>query len=601
MKITSTINVTEIDGKRLYYSFLAGAKNLFDNQKHLNKLNVFPVPDADTGTNLASTFQSIIDNVIPVPHVRDTSVAIAQAALSGARGNSGIILAQFLYGFSNEMSNSGTLTVEDFALQLKNAVKYAYEAIANPMEGTIITVMKDWADAVDKLKDKTDDFQELFTHSLQKAQASLRETAKRMEVLARTRIVDAGAQGFVYFLEGILSFFLETNLRKLLAPRVIVKSEEIYDNHEAITFRYCTEAFLANVKCSIEDIRKKLASMGDSMVVAGSSERMRIHIHSDEPSKVFALLTRFSNIVSQKVDDMVQQHEISHKPWSKIGLVMDSCGDLPRELMDKYQISTLPLILNAYGNQYLDKLTITPELFYSFLDKKGDYPTTSQPSSKDTYNKLSYLSSHFESIIVLNLSAQLSGTFSSSTMAAKSVSEESGRTISVIDTQTITGGQGLVALRAAEAIENGASHEEVLKQLEDWKTKGLTLVGVKTLKYFVKGGRVSPLTGIIGNLLNLKPIVSIDSNGKAYTFGKSFSRKASLQQIVNKVVDEAKTRKIHSFAVNYTNKEERYNAEKFAKQVELATGISCRFVMSASPVAGVSGGIGTIVLSVLFE
>ena len=601
MNSSSALRITEIDGKRLYYSFLAGAQNLFNNQKELNKLNIYPVPDADTGTNLASTFQSIIDNVIPVSHVRETSVAIAQAALTGARGNSGIIIAQFLYGFSNEMSNSGTLTVADFADQLRKAVKYAYEAIANPMEGTIITVMKDWSEAVYKLKDKTDNFLELFTHSLTNARESLRETAKMMEKIARNKIVDAGAQGFIYFLEGILAFFDEKNIRNLFVPRAVIASEELYDNHDAITFRYCTEAFLNNVSCSIADVRSMLAPMGDSMVVAGSCERMRVHIHCDQPANIFALLARFGSIVSQKVDDMVQQHEISHNRKYSIGLVADSCCDLPKEYLDKHQISMLPLILNAGGNQYLDKITITPEIFYPMLDAKGDYPSTSQPSTKDSINKLSYLSTHFDSLIVLNMSSKLSGTYSSTLQAAKMAMENTEKQISVIDTKTMSGAQGLLMLRVAEAVESGMQHDELLRNIAKWQEGSLTMVAVKTLKYFVRHGRVSKTEGFIGQMLNLKPIISIDADGKACKFGKAFTRSGSLKQIIEKAVEKNSERPIHSYAVLYTNKEEKLYAQAFADKLAKSLGKAPLYVMSASPVAGVSGGIGTIVFSAIFE
>jgi len=601
MNSSSALRITEIDGKRLYYSFLAGARNLFDNQKELNKLNIYPVPDADTGTNLASTFQSIIDNVIPVSHVRETSVAIAQAALTGARGNSGIIIAQFLYGFSNEMGSSGTLTVADFADQLRKAVKYAYEAIANPMEGTIITVMKDWSEAVYKMRNNTDNFLELFTHSLKNARESLRETAKMMEKIARNKIVDAGAQGFVYFLEGILAFFDEKNIRSLLVPRIIIASEELYDNHDAITFRYCTEAFVNNVTCSVNEIRTLLLPMGDSMVVAGSTERMRVHIHSDRPANVFAFLSKFGNIVSQKVDDMIQQHAISHNRKASIGLVADSCCDLPSELLDKYQISILPLILHAGGNQYLDKITITPELFYPLLDKKGDYPSTSQPSTKDSVNKLSYLSTHFDSLIVLNMSSQLSGTYSSTKQAAKMVMDENSKDISVVDTKTMSGAQGLLMLRAAKAIEGGMSHADVVKNLAKWQEGSLTMVAVKTLKYFVRHGRVSKTEGLVGKILNLKPVVSIDVDGKACKFGKSFSRAGSLKLIIENAVEMAQKRPIHSYAVLYTNEEERPYAQEFADKLTLRLGMKPLYLMSASPVACVSAGIGSIVLSAIFE
>ena len=140
------LNRSELDGKRFYYSFIAGAQKIFEHYQGINKINVFPVADGDTGTNLASTMRSIIDTTIPTKNIKVTADALADAALVGARGNSGIIFAQFLYGFSNEITGEKNLTIEDFAEIIKKAVRYAYEAIANPVEGTMISVMREWAE-----------------------------------------------------------------------------------------------------------------------------------------------------------------------------------------------------------------------------------------------------------------------------------------------------------------------------------------------------------------------------------------------------------------------------------------------------------------------
>ncbi|MDO8899616.1 MAG: DAK2 domain-containing protein, partial [Bacteroidales bacterium] len=202
-----TIKITEINGIQLYNSFIAGAQRIFENQQLLNKINVFPVADADTGTNLASTMRSIVNAATPQPNLKLAAVALADAALTGARGNSGIIFAQFLYGFSNEIKNEETLSVSAFAEYMKNAVKYAYEAIANPVEGTMISVIKDWAEYIYLLKDSIEDFLKLLFDGLKIAMESLKATTAQMAVLTKANVVDAGAKGFVVFLEGMFDYF----------------------------------------------------------------------------------------------------------------------------------------------------------------------------------------------------------------------------------------------------------------------------------------------------------------------------------------------------------------------------------------------------------
>lgn len=598
-----TEKITQLDGKKFYYSFLAGAKNLFDNHKYINKINVFPVPDADTGTNLASTFQSIIDNVIPSNHIKDTSVAIADAALIGARGNSGIIFAQFLYGFSNEISDDEHLDINKFATILKKAVSYAYESIANPVEGTMITVIKEWAEFIYQIKDKTDDFKVLIIQSYIKAVESLKETTHRLEVLAKNNVVDAGAQGFVFFLEGMITYFKENSLKNLVATRNLTKADDFVDNHEInqINFRYCTEALISGDNLNKKFISEQIEKLGDSLVIAGSTKKIRLHIHTDKPDDVFSILTKNATILSQKVDDMVFQNQIQNNRKYDIALVTDSCADLPTELAEKYQIHYVPLTLHVGNNQYLDKVTITSSQFYDILRKSPEYPTTSQPGKKEFINKFLYLTSHYESIISINISDKLSGTFNNSLTAANAVSYQTGKPIKVINSLTLSGTQGLLLLRAAQAIEDKLSYNEIIEKIEEWIPKTKLLVNVKTLKYFVKGGRVSPLKGFISNFLNIKPIVTVDSKGKADVFTKSFSRIGSINKTLRIIKRLSSEKKVHSYCILYANKEEANTAKWYATRVSKIIGKEPVFVETISPVIGVSAGIGTIAVGIMFE
>ncbi|OYT15365.1 MAG: hypothetical protein B7C24_13455 [Bacteroidetes bacterium 4572_77] len=178
-----SVNTRVLNGKRFYYSFLAGAQRIFENQNILNKINVFPVQDGDTGTNLASTMRAIIDTHIPTINLKTTSVALADAALVGARGNSGIIFAQFIYGFSHKIAaNDDNISIDTFSKALKNAVVFSYDAISDPVEGTMITVMREWAEAIERLKDQIDDFNELILASLKCARKSLAETPEKLKI-----------------------------------------------------------------------------------------------------------------------------------------------------------------------------------------------------------------------------------------------------------------------------------------------------------------------------------------------------------------------------------------------------------------------------------
>ncbi len=599
----SVKSITELDGKTLYYSFLAGAQKIFENQVLINKINVFPVADADTGTHLASTMRSIVESPIPTSDLRVTAAALADAALTGARGNSGIIFAQFIYGFSTEIQKHETVSVETFAEILRKAVNYAYEAIANPVEGTMITVIREWAEFIYILKDSIQDFIELLAKAYQKALESLQATTGTLAVLAKSNVVDAGAKGFVVFLQGMVEFVKAGELRKLLSGRetVVIADSEVV-SHDVITFRYCTEAMLLldeKKKVDLQQIRKSIAHMGDSMVVAGSAKKMRVHIHSDHPAKVMKVLSKYGNISFQKVDDMVMQQEITSNAKFPVAIVTDSTCDLPQELIEKYQIHVVPLSVHFGETYFLDRLTIQPAQFYSMIDKSSVYPSTAQPAYKDFFNRYSYLASHYESIIGIHISAGLSGTWSNSSKASHAVAEHSGKRINVLNSKRLSSGLGLLVYRAVKELENGASHDYVVGNMEKWSQNTKMLVSAKTIKYMVKSGRVSHTKGLIGSLLNLKPVVTVNNEGKTEAFGKPFTEKSSMELIINKIKSMAAEKKIWGYSISHARN--LSVANWYADQMREISGLDPVFINDASPVLGVNVGPGVVALSVMFE
>ena len=596
----SLAKISELNGKQLYYSFLSGAQRIFENQKLLNRINVFPVNDADTGTNLASTMRSMMDAIIPTDNLKETAVALADAALTGARGNSGIIFAQFLYGFGNEIKTGQTMDIKSFAESMRNAVNYAYEAIANPVEGTILTVIKDWAEYLYALKDIIDDFIKLLIEAYERAQKSLAETTAKLPVLARSHVVDAGAKGFVVFLEGILDFFTKGGAKPVLISEQAAEQE---DNdivtHDEITFRYCTEALISAENLDKAKIRRVIKVCGDSLVVAGSPQKLRIHIHTDFPAELFSYLRRFGNITYQKVDDMVMQHEILNNRKSGIAILTDSSCDLPKEVLDRLQIHMVPLSIHFGETFYLDRYTIQPEQFYSLLAKSEQNPTSAQPSIRDFQNKYEYLCSHYSSVIAVNLSKALSGTFNSSYQAAKEISERTGKRIDVINSGTVTGGLGLIILRLAEAIEKGTTHEEILPEIGKWVTKTQIRVTVTTLKYIIRSGRVSAFKSFIARFLDLKPVIVLNEEGRTVLSSKSFTEKASMKKVIRNIQKITQKNKIWGYAITHASNAR--TAEWFAIQMERVTGLKPAFIAPASPALGANAGPGVACLSFMLE
>lgn len=597
----TTTKIRELDGKQLYYSFLAGAQRIFDQQKLLNKINVFPVADADTGTNLASTMRSIMDAIIPTDNTKQTATAMADAALIGARGNSGIIFAQFLYGFSNEIRPNEALTVQSFAESVKKAVAYAYDAIANPVEGTILTVIKDWAEYVYLLKDTFDDFKRLLEEAYKKALESLAATTNRLEVLAKSRVVDAGAKGFVFWLEGLMDFFTlgaEKALKKHVAEPVTAE-DAVEMPHDVITFRFCTEALIAGENLDKHRIRNFIGHCGDSLVVAGSPSKIRVHIHTDFPAEVFSLLQQFGNITYQKVDDMVMQNEIQFNRRHNIAVVTDSSCDLPKSFLDEHQIHVVPLSVHFGETYFLDRLTINPPQFYAMQEKSETNASSAQPASKEFQNKFEYLSTHYDSVVALHISQGLSGTWSSSEKASREVTARTGKKIDVINSNTLTGALGLIVLRAARALDAGMKHDELVSKIGEWRNKAITRVSVTTLKYIVRSGRVSPLKSFVARLLDLKPIIWVNGEGKAELFSKSFSEKASRKKMMSNIRKITRGKAIWGYAI--THADNLPAASWYAQEMELLTGQKPLFIDHASPALAANTGPGIACVSIMLD
>ena len=197
-----------IDGIRLYKSIAAGLRRVVSRQEYLNKINVFPVPDGDTGTNMAYTLTSIEEGIQNNAYsdIKKMSMAIADSALDGARGNSGAILAQFFVGFADGIKDVKKINTKEFSQAISHAKDYSYDALIKPREGTILSVIRSWSESLESLSEKSNDFSTMLSSGLINAQKALEDTPKQLEVLAKAGVLDAGAQGFVDMLSGIQEF-----------------------------------------------------------------------------------------------------------------------------------------------------------------------------------------------------------------------------------------------------------------------------------------------------------------------------------------------------------------------------------------------------------
>lgn len=306
------MDVTALNG-RAYAKFItAGSYFLRKYRQVLNDLNVFPVPDGDTGTNMYLTARqaAIEAGKLHDQPISEVAAAAAQGALMGARGNSGVIISQMLRGFAHHVRHRSEIDTFMLATGMREAVAAAKQALVKPVDGTIISVADAAADSAYHLALHERDFYRLANGMLRAANDALDRTPDQLPALKEAGVVDSGGAGFVYFLEGVLRFLPETKVRTTAFPRRPVRHKIFTPQQIVGENKYCTEFILERPDVSAHDLREQLQSKGDSLIVAGGTTVIKVHIHTDNPEAVQAIAGRHGAVTRVKVDNMERQHNV---------------------------------------------------------------------------------------------------------------------------------------------------------------------------------------------------------------------------------------------------------------------------------------------------
>ncbi len=310
----------KINGEKLALMFKEGALTLEKNRKKVDALNVFPVPDGDTGTNMSLTIQTGVKEITSKPnhHAGKLAKTFSKGLLMGARGNSGVILSQLFRGFSQAVEQKAELGIEELAKALEEGVKTAYKAVMKPVEGTILTVAKDTAENVEK-QANNGSLVKWMEEVVHHATASLQTTPDLLPVLKEAEVVDSGGQGLVYIYEGMLRGLKGEKTEKVesespsLEELVKIEHYQHAQTHvapEDIEFGYCTEVMIQLEKeLNEETFRTELSSFGDSILVVRDDDLVKIHIHAEYPGEVLTKSQSYGSLVHVKIDNMRKQRE----------------------------------------------------------------------------------------------------------------------------------------------------------------------------------------------------------------------------------------------------------------------------------------------------
>jgi uncharacterized protein len=529
------ISIGYVDGPRLRRSLLAAAEWVGVGRDELNRINVFPVPDGDTGTNFTLTMRSIADalqRLRPEATLPEVAHAAAEASVMGARGNSGILLSHFVVGFREEVGQRLKMSAHEFAGALRRGFERLAEGLSNPREGTILTVCRAAAEGAEEAAKEEQDLYHVIQRTLAHSEEALQRTPELLAVLKQAGVVDAGGKGFVRVLEGVMRLIHGHPLAEVEMPRMVGAAPAAsVDVDLAEDFRFCTEVLVkGDALPSSATVRAMLAGLGGSIQVVRTEDLLRVHIHTNEPQQLFAMARPWGEVLNTKADDMREQHRLlAAEVCQSTVVIADSANDLPDETLDRYGIGLVPLTLIIDDKVYQDRIEMSPVEFHALLREGRVHPTTSQPPAAAFSAAYEHARASADSVVVVTLSSGLSGTYANAAAAARAFAPGG---VHVVDSHGASFGVGLLALRGAELAEAGWSGEAVAQELLRVRGQSGLFLTVDTMEHLLRSGRVSRFKAFLAGVLDLKPILTMDAEGRVIPVDRVRGRQAVLPRVV---------------------------------------------------------------------
>ncbi|AMM97235.1 DAK2 domain-containing protein [Bacillus pumilus] len=459
------MSIRILDGRSFAKMILAGAHHLSQNAQIVDALNVFPVPDGDTGTNMNLSMTSGAKAVeeTNTDHIGKVGVALSKGLLMGARGNSGVILSQLFRGFSKQIEQKETIDAKEFALALQAGVDTAYKAVMKPIEGTILTVAKDAAKKAVAVSATENNIDRVLELTIEEARASLERTPDLLPVLKEVGVVDSGGKGLLCVYEGFLASLrgeeLPSKAASLPTLKELVsaehhKSAQSHMNTEDIEFGYCTEFMVKfeEDKQSFDEnvFREDLSEFGDSLLVVSDETLAKVHIHAEQPGDVLSYAQRYGSLINMKIENMREQHS------SIVNEEKEHATAAPKAPAAEKQ--RFGVVSVAMGEGIAD---LFKSIGASVVIEGGQ---TMNPSTEDIVTAIE--SVHAETVFILPNNSNI-------VMAAKQAATVSSREVVVIPTKTVP--QGMSALLSLnEAASNEDNEAAMLEAIDHVKSGQIT-------------------------------------------------------------------------------------------------------------------------------
>lgn len=590
-----TVAIRYIDGPRLTRSLLAAADWVAAGRDEINRINVFPVPDGDTGTNFSLTLRAVADALralgdAPLSVAAKTA---ARGAVLGARGNSGMMLAHFLLGFAEIMEGKEQASARDVAEGFRRGADRLQASLDDPREGTILTVAREAAHAASRAAADSPDISVFMTRMLHEGEIALARTPELLEVLREAGVVDAGGKGFIRMIEGVVRYIEGdpilpapplTDADISLAPAAHVEVAAERD------FQYCTEVLIRGGQLpGANEVRAQIRNFGGSVQVVVAGDALKIHVHTDTPEAVFTFAARWGTIATTKAEDMRAQHrKLAHGERRPVAIVADSSADLPDAVLDRHHIALVPLQVMFGDETFQDRVELKPQDFYRKMRVSKAHPTTSQPTPGAFVRVLRDAKAEADEVVAVLLAARLSGTYQSGLAAVRAAGIEG---VHCVDSASASLGLGLQALRAAELAESGWRASEIVTELKRIRAQSGCFVTVDRFDNLLRSGRVTRGKAWIAGMLDVKPILSLDALGAIVPVDRVRGRSNVVPRVLG-LLERRLSPRPHAIRFGIVHAEAPEVAERVRSALVAAYAPKDCFVALATGVLGTHVGFG---------
>ena len=584
--------------KELKKMIIYSCQRIERDKENINKINVFPVPDQDTGNNLAKTLGGIKQAIENKNYDTTETLAndVLEASLASAQGNAGVIYTGFLAGFLSQI-NKNEIDARILGAAFRKGAERARQSIQNPKEGTILDVITAAAKSVEEEAEKGNDIPSALKTAIKAASEALLKTREQMAILKKANVVDAGGLGFLIIMESYLEALKD---KKVSSPIETKPSQNVKNIIQIISARFEVVALIKNPRINDIEMRKALSRFGNSLDIVQIKNKMKIHVHTDMPDDVIAAIKQKGQILDLRTQDMAK--EIVGEPSIKkvsIGLITDPLANLTDKIIERYGIEIVQYIYDWPEENMLRGENIYQKMRDAASKGIANLPKTSQPSPKDFLDAFKKkLSQGYKEVLCINFSSKLSGGYNSACQARNLLPEEQKQKIHIFDSLNAAAGQALIVLKAVEFIQMQKNIKEILVELKK-ESDRVELYGMpQDPKWLEWGSRISHSQAQWLRRLQkirISPLLGI-KNGKIEKIGFSTGEKEMSEAIFKKILSGTKKlrKENKNIRVVITHCDNPQGAQKL-KEMLRQENFEVSFINLTDSIIGVHVGPGALI------